>query len=1146
MTAEWRPTRWGRIFSRAPAWRLCLNGAEIELTIGGRAHQITITDESTLTVQPGLIWSSVSLPAQLPTATILRGIPNTKALAMKSALDAMVADQRLRRNIQAVKTEYSKLHGWLTIVGTELSSAADQCRWITHETQQRLHLRRPVIDVFSIKKLLKEAEVRTGLIGMVENIEKALKQWNYDWPSFWDSVNERYVQKELIASKDLFDKVESKPLTEEQSRAVICFDNRVQVVAAAGSGKTSTMVAKAAYAIQRGFVAPERIVLMAFNKKAAVELKERAERSFKRLGMDGISVEASTFHAVGLSIIGKATGRKPDIPEWATDAAGGVRKLTEIALHLKDTADAFAQKWDLFRFVFARPLPGFGARASGDGWNEAGSAYILTINKDRVRSEEEASIANWLFLNGIDYHYEQPYEVNTATETHRQYKPDFYYPAAKLYHEHFALDANGKAPTEFVDYIDGVFWKRSLHLQHNTELIETTSDMLRSGIWIEHLSRELTKRGIVPNPNPFREIPKGGQGPMEDRALIELMRTFIGHAKSNGLTIEKLIARLDNLPKDSSLLRYRMFLDLVGPVLHAWDEALAHEDGIDFEDMLNRAAEHLEQGHYEAPYDLVMADEFQDASRARARLCRAMVQKKDRYLFAVGDDWQSINRFAGADVSVMTGFKDWFGHGQVLKLEQTFRCPQPLCDVSSGFVSENPAQIPKAIRSVTPTIGPVLLAFQVNDANKLQSAVDQYLDRIVKGLRDQTVPTGRDGKVTVMILGRYNADRAYMPDRWQSRYGQYLDLSFLTIHRSKGSEADYIILPSMLSKLRGNSFPNTRVDDPLLALAMPNSDDFPLGEERRLFYVALTRARRTVALLTVRGQRSAFLDELMKQEAVTLTDVDGKPIADRSCPACKTGAIVTKTGPYGEFESCSNYPSCEYKPKKKNKNDPATKWPAVNDQKVETIASRGAAFTMSPRTASTHTRPAPPPKPETGAQGGLTSSRTKPRGFFDSVLKTGLDLDDYVTLNVDRDKATKDVEAALAREKVIIDIAMEGAKSKIKIQDFIGESSETAALYKENFERHEKLFDTGKQSKPIGIEPLPISFRLSSQHRNPIIEEAIQRKLVTLKNDREAYLSAIHVSLRYDPQLLRFFKEELHAIDGDVCLDAIDPTNVIH
>jgi DNA helicase IV len=142
-------------------------------------------------------------------------------------------------------------------------------------------------------------------------------------------------------------------------------------------------------------------------------------------------------------------------------------------------------------------------------------------------------------------------------------------------------------------------------------------------------------------------------------------------------------------------------------------------------------------------------------------------------------------------------------------------------------------------------------------------------------------------------------------------------VSFLTIHRSKGSEADYVILPEMLSVLRGRSFPNTRADDPVLALAMPAGDDYPLGEERRLFYVALTRARRSVILFTARGQCSIFLRELETDGAVAITDTYGKAVCEEGCPACKQGVLVLRTGPYGEFRSCSNFPACRYKPKKK-------------------------------------------------------------------------------------------------------------------------------------------------------------------------------------------------------------------------------------
>ncbi len=808
------------------------------------------------------------------------------------------------------------MDAWLGQMSAQANEAKAARRWFTHEMHAALEAARPAVDVSAVRERLKIPSVGKRLGEEATALEKSLTMWEADHDAFWSAYNAFHTNGELEACKDLFDRVESMPLTDEQSRAVICFDNRVQVVASAGSGKTSTMVAKAAYAIHRGFVAPERIVLLAFNKKAAEELKERAAKSFERLDMDGVEVEASTFHALGLRIIGKATKETPDIPDWATDTAGGLRKLAEIVDRLKDSSSAFRTQWDLFRFVFGRDLPAFGKSVVADVWDDQGNGRVRTTNGESVRSREEAMIANWLFLNGVTYEYEPRYEVKTANEDYRQYRPDFYYPSIGLYHEHFALNAQGEAPPEFGDYVDGVKWKRQLHKDQGTSLFETTSHGIRNGNDFQRMEVELTRRGIELDPNPDRPIPAEGQKPMEAAELIGLVRTFISHAKSNCLTVTALRLRLESMPEGTFKHRHRMFLDIAAPVLEAWDAALAAEGGIDFDDMLNQAAEHLETGRYEAPYQLVMADEFQDASRARARLCRALVQKSGRFLFAVGDDWQSINRFAGADVSVMTGFQEWFGQGQVLKLEQTFRCPQELCDVSSKFVSKNPAQINKQVRSVTAAIGPVLQAFQVDHKSELAGAVENFLQQLAVGIRDGTIPPGRNGKVSVYVLGRYNTNRQYVPTHgaWFERW---VDVSFLTIHRSKGSEADYVILPEMLSAFRGRSFPNSRADDPVLALAMPAGDDYPLGEERRLFYVALTRARRGVVCFTVRGQCSSFLQELKADGAVTITSVDGKVVHEEGCPACKQGVMVLRTGPYGDFHSCSSFPTCRYKPRRR-------------------------------------------------------------------------------------------------------------------------------------------------------------------------------------------------------------------------------------
>ena len=131
---------------------------------------------------------------------------------------------------------------------------------------------------------------------------------------------------------------------------------------------------------------------------------------------------------------------------------------------------------------------------------------------------------------------------------------------------------------------------------------------------------------------------------------------------------------------------------------------------------------HLEAGRWDSPYELVMVDEMQDASHARARLARALVAEPGRYLFAVGDDWQSINRFAGADPSVMTDFTGWFGPGQTLRLEQTFRSPQSICDISSAFIQRNPHQLRKHVVSATPEPDTPVTAVAVGAARPRRSS----------------------------------------------------------------------------------------------------------------------------------------------------------------------------------------------------------------------------------------------------------------------------------------------------------------------------------------------------------------------------------------------------------------------------------------
>ncbi|MGV7196895.1 UvrD-helicase domain-containing protein [Xanthomonas axonopodis] len=917
MAHDWRPSGWGRFLTRSAHWWLHLDGDHADISVGGKRHRTFVDDKHRIQVVPGVLWSRVEVELDGGPWLTGDGLPNAQGALLSSAIEEMLFERRKRERKALFDSALGLIRPWLGSARSLINEGKLERRWITHEQQQSVLEERPELPLPSaeLEPLFLDEEVHDD-VRSPSHLEALddLHQWKMDWPALWEDANKSMATRELTLAKDLLDRVESKPLTEEQARAVICFDNRVQVVASAGSGKTSTMVAKAAYAITRGFIEPQRMVMLAFNTDAATELKERAARSFERLGMLDTEVEAKTFHALGLAIIGEATGRKLSVPKWARDPAKGLSKLTELVDDLKDRSSEFRSQWDMFRLVFGRDLPPLGAEMMADGYGPDGKPFLRTLKGDRVQSMEECVIADWLFYNGVTYEYERPYEFDTATATHRQYYPDFYYPDAALYHEHLALDAQGQAPKHFRGYMQSLDWKRQEHERRGTALFETTSYGLRSGQALGLLAAKLTESGIELDPNPDRPLPSNGAKPMRDDDLAGLMRTFIAHAKSNCLTMRDLSERLRQMPEDHFKERHRRFLEIAGPVFEAWDTALADEKAIDFEDMLNMAASLLEQGRFQSPYDLVMADEFQDASRARARLCRALISQPGKYLFAVGDDWQSINRFAGADVSVMTGFRDFFGQGRVLKLEQTFRCPQELCDVSSRFVVKNPAQIQKRVHSFTPTQGPVLQAFQVARRDLIQDGILDYLSALHAKLLSGELPLGREGKVSVFVLGRYKKDKSTVPPDWEAAFGETMEVKFLTAHKSKGTEADYVVLPGMVHR----GFPSLRSDDPLLSLVMPAEDPYPLGEERRLFYVALTRARRTVAMFSVRGKQSAFLDELVKEGAVQVTTLTGTVVKEERCPVCKVGVFVDRNGRHGPFKSCSSYPLCHNKPKRKS------------------------------------------------------------------------------------------------------------------------------------------------------------------------------------------------------------------------------------
>jgi DNA helicase-4 len=728
-----------------------------------------------------------------------------------------------------------------------------------------------------------------------------------DVEAIFSRHNRDFERQQRVELKKFFESVEKKPLTDEQIAACICMDDNVQIVASAGSGKTSTMVAKAGYAIHRKIAAPGQILMLAFNKDAAEELGQRVAERLK--GFEGIEkVVTRTFHAFGLDVIGAATGKKPSLAEWA-EPGRDIQTISEIIDHLDRNDSEFSSDWLRFRVLYGSDI--LRPKTAGVNPSHSDPEYIYTASGIPVKSAGEKAIADWLYYHGVKFEYERDYEHETASASHRQYKPDFYYPDIDVYHEHWAT-TDRASEGRFTGYVDGLEWKRALHKRNGTTLIETTFEQFQQGTLSTVLTQRLKELGLAPAFDP--KLLEKSPPDMNNPSMARLVRIFQQHAKGNGLNEADLKKSAAEQAKTGYKPRIDLFLKLYLNIASEWESRLRRDRSIDFDDMLGQAATHIEAGRYKSSFEIVLADEFQDSSRARIRLLKALTKTNGAHLCVVGDDWQGINRFAGADISVMMEFDKVFEDATVLKLGTTFRCPQSLCDISSSFIQKNPAQIRKTVRAYgagsslpngLATAVPIVEVRAYRDDMRTHADLKERIREMHSQAR---LMAYAKKTVKVLILGRYKSDEPKDISTWCKRYGDRLDIGFRTIHSSKGAESDHVIILNMVQGIRG--FPSAIQDDSLLQIPMPAPDNYPWAEERRLFYVALTRARSSVTIYTSLDEPSQFLLELEKTGDIEIKAMDGTRACP--CPKCGRGTLKQRSGKYGAFYGCSTFPTCSY------------------------------------------------------------------------------------------------------------------------------------------------------------------------------------------------------------------------------------------
>lgn len=704
-------------------------------------------------------------------------------------------------------------------------------------------------------------------------------------------ANQRVTGRVLKRYSKYFDEVESNPLTLRQREAVASDEDSNLVIAGAGTGKTSTIVAKIGFLLDSGQCLPQEILAISFTKKSADDLAKKVKETLD------VVVDISTFHRLGLGIIAGTTGEKPRLAPFIESPDEKIKHVDRIISSLCSD-NAFKRLLVNFTAYFrcqAKSSWDFKNLAEYRAW--LSSNRIVSLDGVPKKSYQECLIANWLILQGVKFEYEKPYEHNTKTREFRQYCPDFYISELDVYIEHFGVDEND-VPAPYIDaakYQEGMEWKRRTHRINKTILIETYSWEQGKGVLLSGLRDKLIALGCKFKPIDIDDALRLLNEKGEFKGFSELVATFLTLYKGNG---SRLINQLvDCSPGDFE--RNKIFLELFGYVFDEYERINFDNDQIDFEDMISRAAEIVKSGRFGSFYKYILVDEFQDISPGRAALVNSLLDTMPgSALFAVGDDWQSIYRFAGSDIGGMTKFGKIFGPCNQVPLDTTFRFDDYTAATSSRFILKNSSQIQKNIATVKVGDKPSVLLYK---QSRDYSALYWCMDRIAKEARSNA---------TVFILERY---KFYLPTKDDllalSHKYPSLVVSAMTVHASKGLEADYVIVG-----LQGGNwgFPATKSDDAVLNMVLTQSDAFPYGEERRLFYVALTRAKCRTFLVCESGVNfSVFAAELESEKTEYKIDIYGENGAAAKCARCNSGSMVLRDGLNGQFYGCSNFPLCD-------------------------------------------------------------------------------------------------------------------------------------------------------------------------------------------------------------------------------------------
>lgn len=668
-------------------------------------------------------------------------------------------------------------------------------------------------------------------------------------------------------------------LNDKQTEAVVSEEKRLLVLAGAGSGKTKTLLQKLVYLIEEKGVSPASILAITFAKNAANEMIDRliisadSSNQYQKILADKYKTKAEkdnerrkyqkkikwidhltirTFHGFCYSvlrnhganefdnkfrIIGDEKRNEED--ELANHVAPEtVFEVLHKLLILECENSEYLLR--LKRYILDYLVDRIHVDNFKNKYVPKDGKPFTTLNGIKVRSKSEQFIADWLYRHSIKYQYEPELNVKDFT-----FRPDFYIPDANLYLEHVSAKSFPLRD------------KEEQFRKGNLLFVKTYESMTRDSALFNHTLDKVIKNRLPANYHntvtlTFRE---------EFNGYHENVKKFVTQIIQiiDMMKVENISAQTvrENSGKDPHE-RVRHFYELALPIVDKYIQYCTDKSYLDFNDLIARAAS-LFRNHpdiatkYKTKFQYILVDEFQDVNNLQVELIKLLLTEQTQ-LFCVGDDWQSIYGFRGSNVGYIINFEKHFKDARVIKLNLNYRSTQHIVGASNEVIRHNKFKVEKDIHSSKHSEHKIVVFAGNSLEENIAFAIEETRKFIDEGLTAEDILFLY--RRTKMFSNAYDQDRSY----YHRLKAEGLKVQGKTIHAAKGLEAKVVFIVGLTEGNGG--FPDIWLEDRIFQTIKKANHDLLLEEERRLFYVAMTRAKEKLFLLTEKGNESSFLKEI--------------------------------------------------------------------------------------------------------------------------------------------------------------------------------------------------------------------------------------------------------------------------------------------